>query len=700
MTLPLPDPVLLDPPPGDPHAFAVLGTRLDAAAAFLGDLGEQLAGAPATACGWTGADASAADAQVGRTASLARDAAAAVRDAAARIVRHGQLVADTRRRLAQLREAQTDDYLATVGRVGAATGPTGLPGPGATAAIDELYAAEAERGRLRATLLAEVEDDARATASVLARCSVVAGGGTGEGRSIVVRHLEDLLPGWHAHALGERGAAFAAVLRAGGDPFALEQAARDLLPVAGNGAVAAAVLTGLGAEGLQEVLRLLGDGTLSADSALAGVVAAVLGASVPTGSAAAVAQVRDVRHVDPDDVRTLDADHVALGMGVVLAAARRQGLGGPPVATVREWGRQIIARERALGGEWITAARPQASPGRPGDPLIEVLDRLARPDGGAQAAELLGGEPTWSHLLSRQWEDDGAAFAAVVDRAAAEPGSDGEIAVRSGLRALGIGLADDGDPARWSVDRTTAASIAPALADAVAARPELIAEPMVRAAACDGHADQVVLRGLGYLTTDPAAAAALDRGVADAAARADAAPAAVLAAGYAAVREYGVRLEYALTEFEAQERAQYRAHFVDLVQDALELTKRGEALVPVLSGLAVVADLDGTWDPSVDEGRHVSMEVAVRTAGGSPEAQSAYAGVMGVVGDPTAPVSPPTDWQGLALDSLPGGDRVRALLRRTGDGVGPARDDRWSDIVETGFGEVVEIFEDDDPDSE
>ena len=674
---PLPDPVRLDPPPGDPTALADLGTRLDTAAGFLGELAAQVTGAPAAGCGWAGADAAAADAQVARVAGLARDAAEALLRAAGRVRRHGEVLADARRRLVHLGQAQQEDYRVTVLRMGAGADPvTGLPGPGAAAAVEELSSAEAARSRLRAAVLAEVEGDAAATAAVLVGCDPVAGTGGGGGGPHLVRSLEDLLPGWHAADLHRRGAHFAAGFRASGDLGGREAAARELLPWAGNGAVAAAVLAGLGPEGVREALRQLGEGSLSAGSALARVMSAVLGAAVPTGAAAGVARARDARHVDPDDVRDLDDDHVALGMGVVLAAGRRSGRTGPPPAVAREWGRQIIARERALGSEWITASRPQASPARPGDPLREVLERLAEADARPQAAQLLRGEPTWTHLLSRSWDDDGAALAAVVEQATAGPGEAGDGVVRSGLRALAAGLGSDGDPAGWAVDRATAAAVAPALADAVAARPEVVVEPLTRAAAGAGEQDRPVLRGLGYLSTDPAAAVVLDRTVADAAARAGAAPA--VPAGYLAVREYGQRLAHALDEFAAQERAEYRERGAGVIAEGVSLVPRwGGPLSKFVAGMAVLADCDGTWDASADDGQHVPMADAVRAAGGTPEAEQAYRAVRGVVGEPTAPVSPGTDLWGLVSDLAPGIKRTHLddVIVRTGDLVTEAVED-------------------------
>ncbi len=657
MGWPLPDPARLEPPPGDPAALADLAARLDGAATLLGDLEGQLAGAPAAACGWTGDDAVAADAQVARVGALARDAADALRCAAARVRRHEEVLTDVRRRLAQLRRAQAEDFDGAVVRMGAGADPgTGLPGPGATAAVDELIAAEATRSRLRATMLTEVEVDAAATAAVLVQCGAVAGGGTGHDGAGAVRYLEDLLPGWHAPALQHRGAAFAIAFRAGADLGDREAAARELLPVAGNGAVAAAVLTGLGADGVREVLRLLGDGSLSAGSALARVMAAVLGAPVPPGAATEVARARDARHVDPQDVRTLDADHVALGMGVVLAAARRSGRPGPSPVTVREWGRQIVARERALGEPIRAHLRP--SPGLPADPLEEVLGRLARADAGPQAAELLRAEPTWTTLLARPWDDGGAAVAAVVDRAAAEP-DDGDVVVRSGLRALAAGLGDDGDTAGWTVDRSTATALAPVLADAVTARPQVVVEPLTRAAAGAGEADRLLLRGLGYLSADPHAAAVLD----DAMQGSAAGVTPVVQAGYLAVREYGQRLDHAVDEFVAQEQAEQRQGTTDLLTGGVSyLPRGGDALAGLGSVLSVVIDADGTWDASPDAGGQFPVGRAVCLAGGAPGAAAAYEAVAGVLGRPIAPVSPSIDWWGLAADLVPGGGHVQAVV--------------------------------------
>jgi hypothetical protein len=658
----LPDPVPLDPPPGEPRALADLAGRLGRAGALLGELGEQVSADAASVPSWSGRDAAAATARIVRVRDLVEEAAGALARAGERLALHADLLEDARARLARLRAAQEEDYGAAAARLGGLVDPASASGAGA---IEELRSAEDARRRVAGAIRDEVDRDATATAAVLAGCSTVAGSGAGPGDRVqVLRHLEEVLPGWHEDRLARRGQDLAAALL-GGDDAAREAAARDLLPWADEPVVAVAVLTGLGADGFRDVLRGLGNGSLSDRSALARVMAAVLGAPVPPGQAAAVARVRDGRLVDPGDHRGLDADLVALGMGVVLAAGHGDHRAGPPAATVREWGRQIVARERAMGSERIVdrvRLGPAYAP--PGDPLEQVLVRLAEGEDPAPAAGLLRGEPTWTHLLARPWDDDGAAFAALVERAGEEPG---DVAVRSGLRALAMGLGDDGDPAGWTVDRATAAAVAPALAGAVAAHPEALTGPLVRAAAGAGE-DRTLLRGLGHLGTDPGAARALDRAVADSVARLDAAAGAgpsdaavAVAAGHAAVRGYGERLAVALEGFAAQERAEQRAHVGDLF-----LHVGGRFAGPLAAAAVVRFDLDGTWDDG--PGPQVTGEDAVRAAGGAPGAEAAYRRVADVLGAPTAPVSPATDVPGLLVELVPGSRRARDAVERVVDG--------------------------------
>lgn len=665
MTPLLPEPVPLDPPPGEPRALTDLAGRLSRAGALLGELGEQVSADAGSVPSWAGLDAAAATARMLRVRNLVEDAAGALARAGGRLALHAELLEDARGRLVRLRAAQEEDYGAAGARL------AGLPdlagGTYGAGAIDELRSTEAARGRVAEAIREEVARDAAATAAVLAGCRPAAGTGgrPGDGAQ-VLRYLEAVLPGWHEARLVRRGQDLAAALL-GGDDAEREAAARDLLPWAAEPVVAAAVLTGLGTDGFRDVLRGLGTGSLSPDSALAGVMAAVLGAAVPPGQADAVARVREGRLVDPHDHHGLDSDLVALGMGVVLAAGRGDHRTGPPASTVRDWGRQIVARERATGSERIVdrvRLGPAYAP--PGDPLEQVLVRLAEVDDPAPAAALLRSEPTWTHLLARPWDDDGAAFAALVERAAGEPG---DVAVRAGLRSLATGLGDDGDPAGWTVDRSTAAAIAPALAGAVAVRPDVVTGPLLRAAA-GATEDRTLLRGLGYLGTEPGAARVLDRSVAEAVARLHAATdagaadrAVAVAAGSAAVRGYGQRLSYALDGFAAQERAGQREHAGDLLMHV-----GGRFLGPVAAAAAVHWDLDGTWVAGHDPGRHASVEDAVRAAGVAPGAGPAFRRVADVLGAPTAPVSPPTDWAGLLVELVPVGRRGRDAVDHVVEG--------------------------------
>ncbi|MGY1753056.1 hypothetical protein [Blastococcus sp. SYSU D01042] len=668
MTGLLPDPVPLDPPPGDPRALDDLAGRLGRAGALLGELGDQVSGDAGAAPSWAGRDATAARDRVRQAGGLAREAAGAQVRAGARLALHADRLADARRRLARLRQAQEEDYGAAAARLGGVLDPADSGGgPGA---LEALHAAESARRRVAGAIREEVARDAAATAALLDGCGPLAGAGGSGGPEDTGRHLAELLPGWGEAELEQRGRDLAAVLRAG-DAVAGEAAARALLPQSGEEAVAAGVLTGLGAAGFRDVLRRLGAGELSERSATARLLSAVLGAPVPPAHAAAVARVRDARHVDPGELRTLDADLVALGMGVVLAAARADRSPGPPLTTVREWGRQIIARERATGGERIVdRVRLPPSDARPGDPVQEVLERLSRADAAGPAATLLRAQPTWSLLLARPWDDGGASLGAVVERAGGGPAPAADVALRSGLRALAAGLGDDGDPAAWTVDRATAAAIAPALAGAVAARPDVVVRPL-QAAADGAPGQRSLLRGLGHLSAQPTAAAVLDRGLAGAAP--------VVTAGWTAAREYGQRLEHALDEFAAQEQAERRMHLTDTVKEALSLLPGGgRVVVPLVAVGAVLADLDGTWDESVDRGGRFTAADAVRAAGGGPATEQAYRDVAALLGTPHPPASPPVDWRGLAGDVLPGRRRSADILDRTGDTV----QDIVDDIVE------------------
>jgi hypothetical protein len=269
---------------------------------------------------------------------------------------------------------------------------------------------------------------------------------------------------------------------------------------------------------------------------------------------------------------------------------------------------------------------------------------------------LLGSADTWSWLLERPWDDGGADLAALVARAADEPGPPGEDVARLGLTALGTGLGDDGDPATWTVDRGTAAVLAPALGSVVAAHAGVVADAL-SAAGGGVDAARTLLRGLGHLTLDQGAAVdvgfalqdLLDRAV-DGGQRWSAVR---VTAGYLAVREYGQRLAHALEAFDLQEEAVREAQKYEV---AKQVVLAAPARPAVAAGVGIALDyvgmglrLDGTWEQGPDEGRHLGAGDAVRSVGGvdgltpaerSRLARAAFSAAGDVLGHPAAPDSP------------------------------------------------------------
>jgi hypothetical protein len=243
--------------------------------------------------------------------------------------------------------------------------------------------------------------------------------------------------------------------------------------------------------------------------------------------------------------------------------------------------------------------------------------------------------------------------------------------VRAGLEALGVGLGADGNPAHWTVDRRTAAVVAPALGRAVAAHAEVPAVELWSGAGADpgaGGAD--ALRGLGYLTLDEGAAVAIHRALVewcrvlpvpvDRGAPAPLLPAAVVPAAYAAVEEYGQRLSYALHGFRMEQDAESRARTWDLTVGLLVnfLPGRGGIAGGLVADYAAQAlGLDGTWDNGPDRGLHFdrtdavgevvrALPVAAVAAIPAVAAQAAvgYDRTAALLGLPAAPTSPVSHW--------------------------------------------------------
>ena len=521
MTVVVPEPLPLDLPPEDPDALADLVRGVAGAAYCLATLDGDLTGAAHSAPDWLGADADAAAAQVGAVAILVRRCSAAVLAAAGRLSAHAELVTAARQAIAALRAEQADDFAATwarLSRLDDLVTAVRTDAPEAVALVEDLRAAEEGRRRAHAALLEDVAADARADRPRAGRVQ------RGRGRPRRSRRHDQggRLPRRRTPGLGRPGAdRTRARLRAGARR-------RSRGPRAGVGgtrrgavcrrpAFATALLLGLGVDGIRELLCRLGDTDLSTGPAVARLLAHALGSAQATGAAYdPVGELLTAGYVDPA-APGLAADQVVLGMGMVLAATRSAD--GPPLRTVVAWGRQMLARERAQAGTMIGARavdRDGPTDGSPlqDDPMALVAERLARADDPGFAAALLGDRLAWTQLLARPWNDGGAALVGLVARGGSAPGAVGDGAVRAGLEALGAGL-DDGDPTDWTVDRRTAAAVAPVLGAALAGHVSVPAEVLwegVRGEAGPGAAD--ALRGLGYLTLDEGAAVAVYRALA------------------------------------------------------------------------------------------------------------------------------------------------------------------------------------------
>lgn len=512
MSVVVPDPVPLDMPPGDPAALEDFVEDVAGTGYRLAVLATCLASSSATAPHWRGADALAAAARVAVVARLADELSGAVAAAARRSRAHHELVTATRRRIAALRAQQDEDF--AIARAGLREIPDFLTAvrAEATAVVEELEAAEAARRRDYDRLVEELAEDAAATARALAEACRPAGGSGRQGDSgLVVAHLAARLPGWGDRELMRRGGDLAEALSGLRTPAERESLAREAVAWARSAAFAGAFLAGLGEYGVRELLVSFGDGDRGPENALARVLALSLGAAEPTGVIRGpIDAVLTATYVDADDPGS-QPDLVALGMGAVLLAG---GAAGPSATTVVTWARQVLDRERVLGGGLIGAravdrAAPMRESGEGTDPIRVMVERLVREDDPGAAANLLRDRQAWDVLLSRSWDGDPAPLGQLLTHAATAGEADGEVAVRAGLEALGAGLAD-GDPDDWTVDRSTAAAIAPALGAAVAAHIDMTTEALSRSVAGGlGRVDGDVLRGLGYLTLDAAAKTAV-----------------------------------------------------------------------------------------------------------------------------------------------------------------------------------------------
>jgi hypothetical protein len=637
MTTAMPTPLPLDMPPGDAGALGELIREIAGAAVCLAAVDDRLLGAATVAPGWLGDDAAAAAAQVGAVSALVRAVSGAVLPAIGRLNTHAERVLETRRQVAALAAEQREQFAEAWGRwaqVESLQLQVMTGGPDARAIVEEVEAAEASRRRRHTALLEELEDDAAATARVLAdSCAVVGGRGGPSDANRVVAYLAAELPGWGDQELARRGRALAKglsrLLTSGewiGNADAWNRPAAGAAPYARSTAFAQALLGTLGPDGVREMLAVLGRALLGPASDTARLLARALGAAQSSGSSSGRADaVLAAVYVDPDDAG-VEPDRIALGMATVLSAGAGSRGGGLHRATVVEWGRQILLREQRMGRA-IDRGRPMPVTALSVDPVPVVISALAQSGDPAAASRLLTGRAVWEVLLARSWDDGGSSLSQVVAAAGTDDGAAGEVAVRSGLAALGAGLSD-GDPDDWTVDRETAAGISASMGQALSAHVSVVTEALQ--VGVDGRLTggrDELLRGLGYLTLDRGAAAAVEQALGswalvqprdlEGTGPLAPLPSVAIPGAYLAVQEYGQRLAYALQEFEEQERAEDRQLGWDLTAGLATNLIRGPWGVPVgvLEGyLAIWLGFDGTWQTGTDRGLVLDRRAAVDAA--------------------------------------------------------------------------------------
>ena len=590
----MPTEIALPMPPGDADALTDVIRDVASAAFRLAEVDERLVGAASSAPGWLGDDAAAAATQIGTVAALVGAVSEGLVSAIARLDTHADRLLETRRQVAALENEQEEQFAeawSRWGRVDDLHLQVMTGGAEVRAIVAEVEAGEASRRRRHTALLEELEDDAAATARVLAEsCAVVGGRGAPGDANRVVAYLAAQLPGWGDLELARRGRALAASLTAG-TPDERSEDAAEAESLAGRAAFANALLVGLGEEGVAYVLNDLGAGTFGPEPAVARILAAAFGAARTSGrDGEPVDKVLTAVYVRADD-RYGASGAAAAGLATVLAAGSVMPAGGVQTRTVAEWSRQLLLWERE---QHMRAGMNPANSGAAGmDPTALAVSILAERSDAAVAAAFLGDDRIWEALLSRVWDDGGAAVGEIVAKAGDERGGSGDRAVRSGLAVLGSGLGAD-DPAEWTVNRDTVAVVAPTLGVAVASHVTVAVDALqvgVDGRLHGGRAD--VLKGLGYLTLDRGAAAAIGRALhewaivqptgLDGTGPAAPLPAIAVTSAYLAVQEFGQRHAHTLDGREARETAENReflwdatvGFFVSLIQGPVGRRCRG-----------------------------------------------------------------------------------------------------------------------------
>jgi hypothetical protein len=273
---------------------------------------------------------------------------------------------------------------------------------------------------------------------------------------------------------------------------------------------------------------------------------------------------------------------------------RREGRAAPDDVLVG-WGRGLLAAELTTGVPSGAHLRPAGSDPSTADPLHLVVEALVRHGAPGSAADLLQRTSDWTALLARSWDDWGSLLGDLVEQVGAAPADQARTALRSGLIAIGTGLADghaDGSAA-WDELLT---GLAPSMMGALAGHVDVLTVPLlVGATGVVDPASETALRGLARLSVEDDAAfdrlaRALDASVAVRPGEIGelphrSLPVVVLPAALVAVRNHGPRLRHAVRENAEEDRAAAKAATWDSsVGAVLQLAGRAP-----LTGMAIGA---------------------------------------------------------------------------------------------------------------
>ena len=485
----LPAPVDLDEPAGEPGALVDAATDLGTAARAVDDVATGLGSA--TAPGWRGADAEALAARCQRVSFVATDVVDALRRAARRCEEHAELWRVTRARIAAMRDEQARDFARAQSRLAVPWDGAAPAAAGADAVLAELAASEDDRRSEHAALRTRLTEDAEVTAGVLTSAAADVGvRGGSAGSTATLASLAARLPGWGAPELARLGRRVGEELLRGS--AGAEQIAQEALAAATGSAHATAMLAALGPDGLRWLLGSVAAGHVPPD----GAVVRLLSASfADLGRRSGPAWLSGLL-TDAGDAIPV----VVPGLAAVLAMTRRRGVQAAPDTVLVAWGRGLLAAERDTGVPAGAHLRPAGSDPSTTDPVGLVIESVVRHGTPESAAELLQRTSDWTSLLSRGWDDWGELLGGLVVQAGAAPADQARTALRSGLVALGTGLAD-GHADGWPAWDQLLEGITPSLTTALARHVDVLTVPLwVGATGAVDAVSETALRGLARLS--------------------------------------------------------------------------------------------------------------------------------------------------------------------------------------------------------